>query len=374
MLQKKHNTYFVQRLIYFAVLYLIYTEILYLFGSEYSNLTNLLFFFLMLVNYIFDNLNFKDKKTSLKNIISIFIVNMSLFFIYFLFRKTYAFLYISFVFSVFQNLIYYVANKVTNKNNNKEIILTKTPTLEEVEYFSKLEEAGVRIETEATHIENTEERVDLNSLKDENIRNELILKTMRSTTQKRFKRVLDIGFSLLFFVPCGIIILLVGILVKLESKGKFIFVQDRIGLYGKKFKMYKIRSMYEHNEKEHSKYASEDDKRITKIGKFMRKTRIDELPQIINILKGDMSFIGPRAEWDELHKLYRKEIEFYWLKETIKPGLTGWAQVMFSYGAGVEDAKKKLEYDLYYMKYQNFILDMIIIFKTIKIILFGRGR
>jgi len=129
-----------------------------------------------------------------------------------------------------------------------------------------------------------------------------------------------------------------------------------------------------HDPSKYSKYTLDNDIRVTKFGKFMRKTRIDELPQLWNILKGTMSFVGPRPEWDILAKEYEKQINYYNLRHLIKPGITGWAQVMFPYGENLEDAKKKLEYDLYYLKHQDLILDVLVVIKTAKAVLFGKGK
>ena len=127
-------------------------------------------------------------------------------------------------------------------------------------------------------------------------------------------------------------------------------------------------------EKNGAKWAVENDPRVTKYGNFMRKTRIDELPQIWNVLKGEMSFIGPRPERQVFITEIEKVVPYYNLRHSIKPGLTGWAQVMYPYGASIEDAKQKLEYDLYYIKHQDFILDIIIMFKTVQTVIFGKGR
>jgi len=142
----------------------------------------------------------------------------------------------------------------------------------------------------------------------------------------------------------------------------------------KKFNILKFRSMREDAEKDGPKWAMQNDNRITFYGNIMRKTRIDELPQLINILKGDMSFIGPRPERDHFIKLLEKEIPFYNYRHSVLPGLTGWAQVNYPYGSSVEDSFEKLQYDLYYIKNQSIILDIIIIFKTVKIVFGGKGR
>ena len=190
----------------------------------------------------------------------------------------------------------------------------------------------------------------------------------------RIKRIVDIFAALCIGLVTVPIMIISALIVKLESKGPVFFKQSRIGLGNKPFMVYKFRSMKLHNEKEHSRYAEDNDDRITKFGNFMRKTRIDELPQLWNVLIGEMSFVGPRCEWDKLCKEYEKEIPFYNIRHSVKPGLTGWAQVRYPYGMGVEDALQKLTYDIYYIKHQNLAFDLIILFKTVKIVIFGRGR
>jgi len=170
------------------------------------------------------------------------------------------------------------------------------------------------------------------------------------------------------------ILLITTIIIKLESPGPVVFKQFRIGKNMKKFKIYKFRSMRVHDSNKYSKYTLNNDERVTRFGKFIRKTRIDELPQLFCVLKGTMSFVGPRPEWDELVEEYEKKIPYYNLRHLIKPGITGWAQVMYPYGECVEDAKRKLEYDLYYLKHQDLILDVLTIMKTAKIVIFGKGK
>ncbi|MFN3604524.1 MAG: exopolysaccharide biosynthesis polyprenyl glycosylphosphotransferase [Leptonema sp. (in: bacteria)] len=189
----------------------------------------------------------------------------------------------------------------------------------------------------------------------------------------KIKRILEvlITLSLLFFIIPILPILLV--LVYLSDGFPLIFKQERLGKDNKSFVVYKFRTMKKGSEKL-DPYTRENDNRVTKIGKFLRLTRLDEIPQIINILKGDMSLIGPRAEWIQLTEIYQKEIPFYYYRHLIRPGLTGWAQVMYPYGASLEDTIQKLEYDLYYIKNYSLLLDFSIIIKTVRIMLFGRGR
>jgi len=187
------------------------------------------------------------------------------------------------------------------------------------------------------------------------------------------KRFLDIFMSLIGLILSSPVLLLVSLIIKLEDGGSVFFLQNRVGQGGKIFKIIKFRTMKPGSEKG-SKYTLENDSRITKIGAFLRKTRIDEIPQFINVLKGDMSVIGPRAEWDKLVEEYVKEISYYNIRNLVKPGITGWAQVEYRYGANLNDTFEKLQYDLFYIKHQSLVLDLSIVFKTVKIVLKFAGR
>ena len=190
---------------------------------------------------------------------------------------------------------------------------------------------------------------------------------------RRLKRALDVLISLLLLIPAAPIMLITAIVVRLESPGPVIYKQDRVGLFEKEFTVYKFRSMRADAEKNGAVWASAHDARVTTFGKFIRKVRIDELPQIWNILKGDMSFIGPRPERMAFVTKLKETIPYYSLRHTVKPGLTGWAQVCYPYGASEDDARRKLEYDLYYIKNMSILLDINIIFKTVGVVLFPKG-
>ena len=190
----------------------------------------------------------------------------------------------------------------------------------------------------------------------------------------KIKRIIDIVLSIVFIIILSPLMLITGILVKLDSSGPVIYTQLRVGLNGKCFYIYKIRSMINNAESEGVSWAEDDDPRITRVGRFIRKTRIDELPQLLNVLKGDMSFIGPRPERSEFIKKLVNEIPYYDLRHLVLPGITGWAQVMYPYGASVEDAREKLEYDLFYIKDYSLLLDFAILMKTLRIMLWQRGR
>ena len=195
----------------------------------------------------------------------------------------------------------------------------------------------------------------------------------QSATYSRLKRLTDIlcsTFALLLLSP---LFLVVALFIKLDSPGPVIFKQRRVGLHERIFTIYKFRTMKVGSDKG-SAYTSENDSRITRLGNFLRKTRLDELPQMMNVLRGEMSLIGPRAEWDKLVSDYEKSIPYYHLRHLVKPGITGWAQVNYSYGANIRDTQIKLSYDLYYVRYFSFMLDLGILFKTVYVIIFGKGR
>lgn len=188
------------------------------------------------------------------------------------------------------------------------------------------------------------------------------------------KRLFDLSLSLIFLFFLWPFMLLTAIAVKLESPGAALYFQERVGLNGKSFKIYKFRSMREDAEKGgRAVWAKKNDSRVTKVGAFIRNTRLDELPQLYNVIVGEMSFVGPRPERPEFVTELEKVIPFYGARHKVKPGLMGWAQLKYPYGASVEDAKNKLKYDLYYAKNKSFMMDMLILVQTVEIILLGKG-
>ncbi len=190
----------------------------------------------------------------------------------------------------------------------------------------------------------------------------------------RVKRLADVVLSVLLLAITWPFMLITAIAVKLESPGGAIYSQIRTGKDGEEFRIYKFRSMRSDAESGGAKWAMQNDSRITRVGKFIRLTRLDELPQLWNVLNGDMSFIGPRPERPEFNLDLEQEIPFYNLRHLVRPGITGWAQVLYPYGASVEDAKEKLQYDLFYIKHYSLVLDFMIVLKTISVVVLGRGR
>lgn len=188
------------------------------------------------------------------------------------------------------------------------------------------------------------------------------------------KRVGDIAVMVVFSPVFIILAILTALMVRVTSPGPVIFSQIRVGRNGKEYRIYKFRSMRTDAEKDGAQWAQENDPRITPIGGFLRTTRLDEIPQVYNVLRGEMSFIGPRPERPEFVTQLAERIPHYHLRHLVKPGLTGWAQVKYRYGASEEDAATKLTYDLYYVKNISLIMDIKILLKTVMIILGRHGR
>lgn len=185
------------------------------------------------------------------------------------------------------------------------------------------------------------------------------------------------SFDLLLVMAClpviFLIMLFVALLIKLDSRGPVFFIQRRVGREDKVFNMIKFRSMYHDSENSGAQFADELDSRITRVGKFMRRTRLDELPQILNILIGQMSLVGPRPEQICFVTKFEREIPFYSYRHSVRPGITGWAQITHGYAADTETTTEKLERDIFYIKYMSFWLDFSILARTFRILLTGYG-
>jgi sugar transferase (PEP-CTERM system associated) len=187
------------------------------------------------------------------------------------------------------------------------------------------------------------------------------------------KGVIEFTLSLIGLILLFPLIIIISILIKIDSHGPVFYRQERVGERGKIFKLLKFRSMVENAETHGPVWAEQDDKRMTRVGRWIRKSRFDEVPQLFNVLKGDVSFVGPRPERLYFVEQLRKEIPFYDQRLSVKPGVTGWAQIKYPYGASKEDAVEKLKYDLYYIKNLSPLFDLLIIFETIKVVLFRKG-
>jgi sugar transferase (PEP-CTERM system associated) len=196
-----------------------------------------------------------------------------------------------------------------------------------------------------------------------------------SKTGVCFERCFDVVAALLMILLSAPLFVLTAIAIKLDSNGPVFFRQTRVGLHGRNFLIYKFRSMRDNAELQGGpEWAGVRDKRVTRVGRLLRTFRLDELPQAFNVLKGDMSMVGPRPERPCFVDQLSREIPFYDLRHYVRPGITGWAQVMCRYGASVGDSYEKLQYDLYYAKHRSFHCDLTILLKTVRVVLLGRGR
>jgi sugar transferase (PEP-CTERM system associated) len=231
--------------------------------------------------------------------------------------------------------------------------------------------AGVRVEDAHSYFERITGRIVLEYLSP----SWLILSDgfRKSVALVRSKRIIDIVLSLAALTLCLPIFLIVAIAIWLESGSPILFRQERTGFAGRPFRILKFRSMYNDAEKEGPQWAAKDDGRITRVGRKIRKYRVDELPQVINVLRGEMSLVGPRPERPEFVSMLEEQIPYYGLRHSVRPGITGWAQVKYQYGGSIDEAKTKLEYDLFYIKHLSIMLDFATIFETAKVMISGRG-
>jgi sugar transferase (PEP-CTERM system associated) len=237
----------------------------------------------------------------------------------------------------------------------------------------RIKTTGVTVSEISTFLERQTGRIDLNSVNP----SWLIFSDGFSSGQMLstvFKRAFDIVASLLLLVLTLPLIVLTAIAIKVESRGPAFYRQRRVGLYNQDFDILKLRSMRQDAEVSgRAVWAEKDDPRVTRIGRVIRKIRIDELPQTWTVLKGEMSFVGPRPERPQFVGELEQQLPFYAERHMVKPGITGWAQINYPYGASIEDARHKLEYDLYYAKNYSPFLDMLILLQTLRVVLFPAG-
>ncbi len=241
-----------------------------------------------------------------------------------------------------------------------------------LEVITKLKLRGIKVITSLTWFEKELNRIPTNLIYD---KSQLIekIKSSEYNYQLRIKRIGDIIVSLLLLFFLSPIFLTISILIFFEDRKSIFYTQRRTGLNGRTIKIIKFRSMKINAEKDGIQWSTKNDNRITKVGKLIRATRLDELPQLFCVIKGDMSLIGPRPERPEIEKEFLKDIPYYDYRNVIKPGLSGWAQVNYPYGASVFDSSKKLSYDIYYITNFSFFLDLLILFQTIKTIFNLKG-
>lgn len=424
-----HLLNFKIRLIYFLLVGLVYESGLFYLNIIKSRNAQLIIFILFLLYYLFDISNFNSYKINIKKLMISVFVNFICFLLLYWIRRNIKIIYFFLYFTVIQIFLKYLLsflNKdnirvlilgydiptlkiidILNKKNNKyqyvgyvhenkenldnylgsvcdisrivkennihEIIFTSRKQIKNyADLVVKLKLKGITVCDYLSFLEREEGKVDVDKIDSLWILMTDGFVSFNNDFQKRIKRAFDIVTSMILLIFSFPFIVLTFILVKLDG-GPAFFKQKRIGMNGKEFEIIKFRSMKVHDPNKFSKYASENDDRITKVGHFIRKTRLDELPQLINVFRGDMSFVGPRPEWNVLGHDYENKIKNYHLRYAIRPGITGWAQTMYFYSSTIEEVKEKLEYDLYYIKYQDLFLDIIILFKTVKIVIFGKG-
>ncbi|MEO8857334.1 MAG: TIGR03013 family XrtA/PEP-CTERM system glycosyltransferase [Burkholderiaceae bacterium] len=231
---------------------------------------------------------------------------------------------------------------------------------------------GVRVVDMATHFEKTLGQIRLDSVS----AGWLIFGDGFSQGLLRtiIKRLFDIVCAVILLIVASPIIVLTGILIVLESGGPILYLQERVGLNGRLFNVVKFRSMRTDAEQDgQPRWASAQDDRVTRVGRIIRKLRIDELPQLFSVLNGDMSLVGPRPERPYFVDKLTQEIPYFAVRQSVKPGVTGWAQVRYHYGASVEDSAEKLQYDLYYVKNHTLFLDLVILFETVSVVLTAKG-
>lgn len=250
--------------------------------------------------------------------------------------------------------------EVINREKVKKIVVSNgLQSLRKIPFFSKIE-----IESFAHFSEDTTGKVILSALNDARFLEDFYKEDKKSYVI--LKRIFDILFSLIGILVLAILFPFIAIAIKIGSRGPIIFSQKRVGKKEKIFDSYKFRSMFSSDREDMELWREKNKKEVTRIGRILRFTHIDELPQFFNILKGDMTLIGPRPEWKKLEEIYKKEIPFYFLRYQVKPGFTGWAQINFFPSRSVEEAQIKFQYDLYYIKHRSFLVDIIILLKSLR--------
>jgi sugar transferase (PEP-CTERM system associated) len=232
--------------------------------------------------------------------------------------------------------------------------------------------SGVRVEDATTTYERLTGKILVDDLKPSWL---IFSDGFRASRITRFiKRMLDLSLSVIGFILAAPLMALTAVAIKLDSSGPVLYSQERVGENGRVFMVFKFRSMRTDAERSGTPvWASDGDDRITRVGRFIRLTRLDELPQLWNVMRGDMSFVGPRPERPFFVEQLARDVPFYLQRHAVKPGLTGWAQVKYRYGSTTEEAMEKLRYDLYYVKHQSIVFDLTIVLDTVKVILFGKG-
>jgi exopolysaccharide biosynthesis polyprenyl glycosylphosphotransferase len=259
-------------------------------------------------------------------------------------------------------------NKVICHFNSSEL------TTINIDFLILATEMGARVEPLVSYLDRKLGFTETDLLNSNYFLHQKAFSILSRRTNKLTKRLFDLTVAVLLSIVALPICLITAVFIKLESPGPLFFRQKRTGLYNTEFEVIKFRSMRNDAEKDGAQWASKNDARVTKVGAFIRKTRIDELPQLINVIKHEMSMVGPRPEREFFIKDLEKEMPYYRFRHAVRPGITGLAQVKYAYGASVEDAIWKHKFDVHYIKHQSFLMDVKIILLTVKTVLFGMGR
>lgn len=275
--------------------------------------------------------------------------------------------------------INYVINddKISNEDAKGKVLChfyTRGLSIAQREFLVQKLKYGAEVGTLVEELENRFGYTEVRLLNSDFYLHKKSFSVLRSKHHTIPKRILDLIFVFLLApiaIPIGLV---TAALIKWETPGGVFFKQKRIGLFNKEYEVIKFRSMGADAEKSGAKWATKNDMRITKVGKIIRKTRIDELPQLINVFKGEMSMVGPRPEREVFINELEKEIPYYRFRHAVHPGVTGHAQVEYPYGASVDDAIWKHKYDMYYIKHQSLWMDLKILLKTVTTVLFGKGQ
>lgn len=247
-------------------------------------------------------------------------------------------------------------------------------TKEERQFLVSATECGAWVEPLVSYLDDRLKYTEVRLLHSSYFLHQKAFSILSNQRTQLVKRWVDISSAVLLLAVTIPFSIIAALLIKLESPGAVLFKQKRTGQYNKEFYVYKFRSMRSDAEKNGAQWASKNDARVTKVGKFIRKTRIDEIPQLINVLQGTMSIVGPRPEREVFITELEKEIPYYRFRHAVKPGVTGLAQVKYPYGASVEDAVWKHKFDIHYIKHHSALLDLKILLLTVKTVLFGMGR
>ncbi|RIA35549.1 sugar transferase (PEP-CTERM system associated)/exopolysaccharide biosynthesis polyprenyl glycosylphosphotransferase [Hephaestia caeni] len=276
--------------------------------------------------------------------------------------------------AIARDAIYNLADHVVLLNASEVVLaLEERRNALPLKDLLRIKTTGVHVNEISTFLERETGRVDLDSVNP----SWLIFSDGFSSSRvlsSLFKRLFDIAASLVLLVIALPLIVLVAIAIKLESRGPAFYRQRRVGLYNQGFDIVKLRSMRQDAEVAgQAVWAEKDDPRITRVGRIIRKLRIDELPQAWSVLKGEMSFVGPRPERPQFVEDLETRLPYYAERHMVKPGITGWAQINYPYGASIEDSRQKLEYDLYYAKNYSPFLDLLILLQTIRVVLWPEG-